>query len=148
MEQPHLVVPLPMMSVTGGSVCAVVANCLRPVLPRYLVIPKSIAPYFVIRDIKVGRTSIFHAAKGVVPAEVFGGSVDAVDAREDEATFLQKTELEAPVPMLVDHPDDVITIVVQNIGPVARNFMGVVFAVLPNHNVLATGELSRMLSGG
>lgn len=128
MSDELIMVPFPRTIIWGAETVAVITQPDVAMRPRYLVVPKSIAPDFMINDLKIGRHSQLYA-EGEVPAEVFSGNVVALDARETEPSFLRKAELDHPIPLRIDTCDreTPISLLVLNINARGRYFMAVLF---------------------
>jgi hypothetical protein len=147
MNQPMVIVPFRRESVPGNTDVLMSTICHAAVRPRYLVIPRSVAPDFEIHDIKVGMNSQF-LAEGIVPASIFAGDADAVGADADEQDFLRRAQLEVPLPLDLSSAwaGTLITLRMRNISPSARYFYATIFG-LPNHpyNSINQEDLARLM---
>jgi hypothetical protein len=126
-----LIVQFPQTTVCSNSIMIVRATSTIKIRPRYLVVPRSIARDFGVRDIKVGKNSQLCGTRGFVPAEVFAGDADLLDARETEPTFLAKTTMDHPIPLLMDACDPSLDIAIEviNLSYTSRHFMGAIFGI-------------------
>lgn len=100
--------------------------------PRYLVVPKSIAPDFEIVGVRIGGRSQIYG-DGTVPAACFAGDLEAYDGRRGfPGTFLERVRLDVPVPLRFDvcRPSDDIVVEVLNLCMMARFFHCVFYGTL------------------
>ena len=131
-KQPNIFLGIPSTWVPGISKVVVIARPQIAFHPRYLVIPKSIAPCFRILDIKIGKNS---QLTGEMPAEVFSGEVVVLEDKVVGATS------ELPLSMAMDdcRATDSVCITVQNRDASARNFTGCIAG--PPLEVDLTGKI-------
>lgn len=128
----HAVVALPRTVVPGDSVVGVRGRSHCVFRPTHLVVPRSVAPHFEVRDFKVGKNSQFWG-EGPVHAECFGGDLDAFSLdRDAPENFLKKVALDVPLPLRLDvcTPDHVLFLEVQNLDSCARNFWAALYGTL------------------
>ena len=130
MIEPQLIVQFPRVAVSCMDVVAVNAQPQWHFKPNYLIVPKNIAVDFAILDFKIGGVSQFHGSAGDgVPASVFGGDVDAFSVAEDARPFLQKVQMDVPIPLSLNScaPHCLITLVVRNLNACPRVFWAVLY---------------------
>jgi len=106
----------------GGGVVVATAMPDVVLVPRYLVVPRDVAPDFQVLGVKTGDHS-WLGCSGPIPAAVFGGDVE-VTALGDES--VPRPDLPLPVRACACKPGQAIEITVRNTCASARNFSGAV----------------------
>jgi hypothetical protein len=118
-EELNYFLGIPMTVIPGNSTYNVLVRTQTAFRPTYLVIPSSIAPHFVIQDIKIGKNSEFISPDGI-HASAFSGDVVILKDK------VVKAVSDLPLAMKMDdcHLESAICLTVVNIDACARNFFG------------------------
>lgn len=127
-DEPMVIVPLPMVVVSGNSLGQIITQSLEVVRFRYLVIPREIAKGFCVLAIWIGKHRQVVAGNGPIPATLFAGESDAWSFT---GACFTKVELDHPIPLDFGLcvPGQDIRVVVQNITPNTWCFAGALFGV-------------------
>jgi hypothetical protein len=128
----YVLVAFPAAQVLGYSSEKVHTRSQFVFKPRYLVVPKTAAPWFLVKDFWVGKSSQF-CGGGPVQAECFSGDLEAYSlGRDAPGDFLKKVDLAVPVPLRFDlcTPHYDLCLEVQNLDCNARNFWAVLYGTL------------------
>jgi hypothetical protein len=117
-------VAFPKVVVMGGERGLAKGRCSVVFRPRYLVVPRSIAPDFEIVGVRIGGNLQIYG-EGTVPAACFSGDLEAYDGRRGSpGTFLEKVHLDVPLPLIFDvcRPSDEIVVEVLSLNMQTRYF--------------------------
>ena len=112
---------LPQTTIPGLSTYNVIGRPQTDFEPQYIVIPRSLAPHFLIVDIKIGKESQF-VSEAPIPAEIFSG--DVVILKDQQINVVS----DLPLRMKMDkcRVGYVVCVTIQNLDACAKWFSGVV----------------------
>lgn len=133
--EPLSLLPMPKTVVNGQAVVNVVIYNYFHYLPRYLVIPRSVAVDFEVVNIMIGRNCQL-LREGEVPATVFAGDLDIhrldIENSTPEGIPFSQVKMDYPLPISFDvcRAGEPICLTVRNTSMYARDFIAVFYGDL------------------